>query len=123
MFNAKKMGKKIKMLRGKKSQDEVAEKLNISRGSLSYYENGDRKPDADVLYAMSEYFGVPSDYIIGRPDVNSYDADLQAICVICEYTGLTQEAVEELHYMQANDLELISNFILLWKKHNLKAGV
>ena len=36
MFDVKKMGKRIKELRGKASQDECAIKLGISRGALSY---------------------------------------------------------------------------------------
>lgn len=41
MFDLKEMGKKIRELRNKRSQDEVAQALGISRGALSFYENGE----------------------------------------------------------------------------------
>lgn len=38
--------------------------LCISREALSYYENGKRSPDIDMLVKLSEYFHVSIDYLI-----------------------------------------------------------
>ena len=38
--------------------------LNISREALSYYENGKRSPDIQMLLRLSEYFNVSVDYLI-----------------------------------------------------------
>ena len=46
------------------SQLKVAMDLNISREALSYYENGLRCPNLDMLVRMSEYFHVSIDYLI-----------------------------------------------------------
>ena len=46
------------------SQLKVAMDLNISREALSYYENGQRCPNLDMLVSLSEYFGVSIDYLI-----------------------------------------------------------
>ncbi len=46
------------------NQLKVAMDLNISRESLSYYENGKRSPDIEMLVKMSNYFGVSIDYLI-----------------------------------------------------------
>ena len=46
------------------SQLKVAMDLNISRESLSYYENGKRNPDIQLLKDMSGYFNVSIDYLI-----------------------------------------------------------
>ncbi len=46
------------------SQLKVAFDLNISREALSYYENGKRSPDIEMLCRMSEYFNVSIDYLI-----------------------------------------------------------
>lgn len=46
------------------SQLKVAFALNISREALSYYENGKRSPDIEMLVRMSEYFDVSIDYLI-----------------------------------------------------------
>ncbi len=93
MYDVKKMGERIRTLRGRKSQDEVAGALKISRGALSFYENGERKPDADVIYRMCKYFGVTSDYLLGLSTVAQYNTDLQAVC---SYTGLSKEAIDNL---------------------------
>ena len=46
------------------SQLKVAMDLNIAREALSYYENGKRNPDLNMLVRMSKYFGVSIDYLI-----------------------------------------------------------
>lgn len=51
------------------SQEELAEKLNISQKSISKYELGDRKPQYKVLVRMAEYFGVTTDYLLGLGDI------------------------------------------------------
>lgn len=56
----------LKKLRKEKNlnQLKVATDLNISRESLSYYENGKRNPDIQTLKMLSEYFNKSIDYII-----------------------------------------------------------
>ena len=48
----------------KLNQQKVALDLNISRESLSYYENGKREPSLSLLVDMSKYFNVSIDYLI-----------------------------------------------------------
>ena len=64
-------GESVKMIglrevRKKKgySQLKVSFDLNISREALSYYENGKRSPDLELLVSMSKYFGKSIDYLI-----------------------------------------------------------
>lgn len=58
--------KGLKEIRKKKklSQLKVAMDLNISREALSYYENGKRNPDTNMLISMSNYFNVSIHYLI-----------------------------------------------------------
>lgn len=60
----------LKEIRKKKkySQLKVAMDLNISREALSYYENGKRSPDIDMLVILSKYFNVSIDYLITGKD-------------------------------------------------------
>ena len=53
------------------SQLKVAMDLSISREALSYYENGKRSPDVDMLVKMSRYFHVSIDYLILGEDTKS----------------------------------------------------
>ena len=56
----------LKSIRKQKkfSQLKVAMDLSISREALSYYENGKRSPDLQMLRRLSEYFNVSIDYLI-----------------------------------------------------------
>ena len=56
----------LKNLRKQKklSQLKVAMDLSVSREALSYYENGKRSPDVDMLVKLSRYFNVSVDYLI-----------------------------------------------------------
>lgn len=56
----------LKLIRKQKNlnQQKVAMDLNISRESLSYYENGRRSPDIQMLLKLSDYFNVSIDFLI-----------------------------------------------------------
>ncbi len=68
----------LREIRRKKgySQLKVAMELNISREALSYYENGKRSPDIQMLNLMSKYFDVSIYYLInGKEFVPKYKKD------------------------------------------------
>ena len=46
------------------SQEELAERLNVSRQSVSKWESGISNPDLDKIVAMSTLFGVTTDYLL-----------------------------------------------------------
>ncbi len=56
----------LKTIRKKKgfNQLKVAMDLSISREALSYYENGKRNPDIEMLCKLSDYYNVSIDYLI-----------------------------------------------------------
>lgn len=60
----------------KLTQVQLAEALNVSRGSISFYENGDRVPDIQFLEDVARYFEVSSDFLLGHTDVRN-EADSQ----------------------------------------------
>lgn len=64
---------RIKFLREnlKLSQEELAEKLNLSKGIISLYEQEKRKPSLEILIKLSEIFNVSIDYILGRTDLKN----------------------------------------------------
>lgn len=54
------------------SQLKVAMDLSISREAISYYENGLRCPNLEMLVKLSDYFNVSIDYLItGKTSANS----------------------------------------------------
>ena len=57
---------KIQILRHDKewSQDELAEKLNVSRQSVSKWESGKALPDSEKVLAMAKLFDVSTDFLL-----------------------------------------------------------
>ncbi|MBQ4135898.1 MAG: helix-turn-helix transcriptional regulator [Clostridia bacterium] len=64
------IGLKIIRKQKKYSQLKVAMDLNISREALSYYENGKRNPDLQLLRTLSIYFNVSIDFLINGKEFN-----------------------------------------------------
>ena len=60
------LSEKIVMLRKKYgwSQEELAERLDISRQSVSKWESGASIPDLERIVSMSQLFGVTTDYLL-----------------------------------------------------------
>jgi len=59
VMDAKAIGKKLVALRGEKTQEEVANALEISVSALSMYERGERIPRDNIKIRISEYYGQP----------------------------------------------------------------
>ena len=62
----------LKEVREKKdlTQQELAEKINKDRSTVSNYETGDSKPTIYVLSDLATALGVSTDYLLGRVEVN-----------------------------------------------------
>ncbi|MBL4862864.1 MAG: helix-turn-helix domain-containing protein [Crocinitomicaceae bacterium] len=67
------IGKNLKLLRNrlKKSQEEVATDLNLTRSSYSGYENNVAQPNLESLILLSEYYKVTIDDLI-KKDFGAY---------------------------------------------------
>ena len=59
---------KDERLKLKLTQQELAEKLNISPGAIGMYEQGRRTPEVDILVKMANLFDCTVDYLLGRTD-------------------------------------------------------
>ena len=60
------ISEKLYMLRKKQglSQEQLAERLNVSRQAISKWESGQSVPDTDKLLSIGEYFQVSLDYLL-----------------------------------------------------------
>lgn len=65
---------RIKFLRDEfnMTQKELANRTNLSEGSISLYEKGERKPSLEVLVKLSEIFDCSIDYLLGKSDIRSF---------------------------------------------------
>lgn len=66
------IGESIKRLRRERelTQEEVAAHLGISFQAISKWERGDGYPDITMLPALSNYFGVSVDNLLGMDEIN-----------------------------------------------------
>ena len=64
------IGSRLRKSRDQKNlnQKEAAEALGISNVVLNRYENDERLPDVDTLGKLAEFYGVTTDYLLGRID-------------------------------------------------------
>jgi len=54
------------------SQGQLADKLNISKSTISMYELGNRSPDMEMLRQIADFFNVDINYLFGiitKPDL------------------------------------------------------
>ena len=65
------LGHRLKRLREEKgiSQLELAKLLDISNVMLSRYEKNKRSPDYKTLCKLADFYGVTTDYLLGRTNV------------------------------------------------------
>lgn len=71
------LAEKITELRKKQgwSQEELANKLDISRQSVSKWESGGAMPDLDKIIKLSSIFGVSTDYLLKGEEETFHDTD------------------------------------------------
>lgn len=67
------MENRIQMLRKEKNitQDDLAKIIGVVRSTIGGYERNAIFPSQDKLILLSQYFGVSSDYIIGKSDIRN----------------------------------------------------
>ena len=57
-MNKKRIGEKLKKLRGEQNLVTVARAVGISPSAISMYENGERIPRDNVKVKLAKYYGV-----------------------------------------------------------------
>ena len=75
------IGSRIKQLRTKRdvTQKELADFLGLTPKMISFYELGGRFPPHDIISRLSDYFGVSTDYILGRTDNPAPPASFESV--------------------------------------------
>ncbi|PNP90645.1 hypothetical protein BMT55_11750 [Listeria newyorkensis] len=103
----KKLGIKLKSARENKqmTQKQVAEKLDISIGTLSGYERNYRDPDTNTLQKLADLYEVSIDALMGRDQNKVNDIPVKDLA-FDNLEGLTKE-----------DLAKVNDYILMVKRH------
>jgi len=53
------------------SQDELAEKLGVSRQSISFWENGQTQPTLENVIALAKIFNISSDALLSQSSASA----------------------------------------------------
>ena len=84
------------------TQIELAEEFGVSRDTILRIENEKAQTfHPNLLRAYSEKFNVSIEYLFGLSEINSRDADITSIC---NATGLSEEAANNLVQYRKDDL-------------------
>jgi transcriptional regulator with XRE-family HTH domain len=69
---------KLKELRQLKNltTDEVAQNIGVSGSAYRNYERGERSPSFELLVKLADFYGVTTDYLLGRAPAPDPFADL-----------------------------------------------
>lgn len=83
------------------SQTELGKLFNLSKQTISSYENGRSSPDPDQLDQFATFFDVSVDYLLGRTNIRKFDLDIDNIAAMRSremegYNDLTKEEQEFL---------------------------
>lgn len=73
---------------------ELKEYLGCSIQAINQYKSGESRPSLENLCKIADFYGVSTDYLLGRIGAKPLDYDIQ---FIHEYTGLSDESIQWLH--------------------------
>ena len=67
VFDRGLFAERLKFLRTEKNigQNQLAEELELSNASISYWETGKQLPTAEAIFKLAIYFNVSADYLLG----------------------------------------------------------
>ena len=94
-MNQEKIGKFLKELRKQKglTQEQIAEKFNVSNRTISRWENGHNMPDLDILIELSDYYEVDLREILnGERKSGDMDKEMkETLLQAADYTNTEAE--------------------------------
>lgn len=67
-MNLMAIGANLRVLRGSRTQKEVANALGVSKAAISYYENGQKMPSADHMVALANFYGRSVQQLFFKPE-------------------------------------------------------
>lgn len=108
------LAEKIAMLRRRQgwSQEDLAERLGVSRQSVSKYESAQSVPDLSRVVRMSEFFGVSTDYLL-KDDYGEADAAFAAEEAV-DGVMITQETAQAFLAVRKRTVKLRALAMLLF---------
>lgn len=79
--------KRIRTAKGL-TQDQLAEKMNVTRQAISNWENGKTEPDIEMMTALADYFDIDVSELINGPKAPGYQTRQKRYVIWCVILGL-----------------------------------
>lgn len=89
------------------SQEDLAEKLNVSRQAISRWESGTAQPDASNILNLSKLFGVTADYLLN----DEYDSDFD-VPVVRQTKSDAKDKINKVIALSVGLFGLMGNFVV-----------
>lgn len=85
-------------IKNKYTQEDIANKFDMTKTGISYWENGKSEPSLEVIEKLAELFNVSIDYLLGNSDTeNDYGIMYNRTNVIGVIpAGVPIEAIEDI---------------------------
>lgn len=100
-------------------QAEIGEKLGVSRGAISFYENCDRTPDIEFAVKVATFFNVSTDWLLGLSEYK----DMTYRGLTAEDMGLSEQATTVLStYQRLGAQQLLRTVNSLLEAESLTHG-
>ena len=80
-------------------QKDLAKELDVTDNTVSYWCNGTRTPNTDQIIQIARVLNISSDYLLGLSDAATTDVNIKNIC---DYTGLSTKAIEQIYDTKIN---------------------
>lgn len=107
------IGDTLKRLRTKKglTSEELCSKIGIKGGSYRNYERNDRKPDYDTLVKLADFYGVSTDYLLGRPAAQPPTDALERLFTEKSFSALEEELLRKYMELPHEARQAVVRFI------------
>ena len=91
---------RLRFLRNEKGEslDKLAKFLNVTMQTISNYETEKRDMTPDTIIKLAEYFGVSTDYLLGKSDIRNPDKKIKEEFEFAyhkETEGLSEDEIKE----------------------------
>ena len=116
------LGERIKLARGALSQEAFSRALNISKGSLGFYERNENLPNTDVILKICSKTGVGLEWLLtglgpmhpNEPETTEESGAEAGASMHCPYCSRLEERLERL---EEERRELSAENRRLWKEN------
>ncbi len=103
--------KSLRKSNGYSTMQEFCAAADISFSTYQNYESGKRVPTAEILVKLADFYGVTTDYLLGRPDAKAPADLIRAVAAERQLTSAQQGILAAYLYMDSGDREKLVKYI------------